>query len=65
MKQQPLISSFFEKTACQLNGNPYLHGPLTGGTGRAKGKIEKIFEKVFAREWRSGKVGGVEGVDPR
>ena len=33
--------------------------------GRAKGKVEKIFEKVFARGERSGKVGGVEGVDLR
>ena len=48
-----------------MKGNPYLHGPLTGewGGGQRK-RIEKIFEKVFAREWGSGKVGGVEGVDP-
>jgi hypothetical protein len=36
-----------------------------GDSGRAKGRIERFFGKVFARGWGSGKVGGVGGVDLR
>jgi hypothetical protein len=57
------VGKVFKKSSCGVKGNPYLHGPLTG-MGAGKERIEKIFEKVFAREWGSGKVGGVEGVDP-
>ena len=31
--------------------------------GQVQRECAKIFEKVFARGWGSGKVGGVEGVD--